>query len=148
MIITLLVTIAAMFLIQTLLGMGQVKNFNKYYSEMRKEGKVSIGRSKGLIRTGVVLLISIDQKARIKKVKRMQGLTVFTRFKDLNGLEGQHLLKIDEQSLNQFDRFTVKAIIDAQHVYRIVQAGGEPPKPKSPLQSVLQVFKRKEEVNS
>ncbi|MFC7061070.1 transcriptional regulator GutM [Halobacillus seohaensis] len=146
MIFALLMTIASMFLIQTVLGMGQVKNFNKYYSEMRSEGKVSIGRSKGLIRTGVVLLISIDQKARIKRVKKMQGLTVFARFKDVDGLEGQHLLKVDNQVLDHFDRFTTKALTDAQHVYRVVQAGGEPPKPKSPLQSVLKLFKRKEEV--
>ncbi|WP_158734878.1 transcriptional regulator GutM [Alteribacillus sp. YIM 98480] len=149
MILVLLAIVAIIFILQCILGFWQVKNFNLHYAELRKHGKVAIGRSKGLIRTGVVLLISIDNNTRIKQVRKMQGVTVFARFKNMKSLEGSHLLKPDNKALNQMDRFTKKAYEDAQHVYRIIQAGGEVPKPKSPLEKLFSVMqKKKGEVSS
>ncbi|WP_173915270.1 transcriptional regulator GutM [Halobacillus sp. Marseille-Q1614] len=147
MIFTLLGLIAIMFILQSVLGYGQLKDFNKNYNEMRCQNKVSIGRSKGLVTTGVVLLMRIDQKARIIETRKMQGTTIFARFKTFEKLNGKQLLKIDEETLAQVDRFTRKAIRDAQHTYRIIQAGGEPPKPASPVEKLLNLFKKKGEVS-
>ncbi|WP_431802339.1 transcriptional regulator GutM [Halobacillus andaensis] len=147
MIFTLLGLVAIMFILQSVLGYGQLKDFNKNYYQMRSQNKVSIGRSKGLVTTGVVLLMKIDNKARILETRKMQGTTVFARFKKFEKLNGKHLLKIDEESLDQVDRFTRKAIRDAQHTYRIVQAGGEPPKPSSPVEKLFNLFNKKGEVS-
>ncbi len=136
-----------MFILQSVLGYGQLKDFNQNYNDMRSQHKVSIGRSKGLVTTGVVLLMRIDKKARIIETRKMQGTTVFARFKSFEKLNGKHLLEIDEETLGQVDRFTKKAINDAQQTYRIVQAGGEPPKPASPVEKLLNLFKKKGEVS-
>lgn len=122
-------------------------DFNKNYNEMRSQHKVSIGRSKGLVTTGVVLLMRIDQNARILETRKMQGTTIFARFKSFEKLNGKLLLEIDDKTLDEVDRFTKKAIRDAQHTYRIVQAGGEPPKQASPFERLLNLFKKKGEVS-
>lgn len=136
-----------MFILQSILGYGQLKDFNKNYNEMRSQHKVSIGRSKGLLTTGVVLLMRIDKSARIIETRKMQGTTIFARFKAFDKLNGKHLMKIDEELVNQVDRFTKKAIRDAQHTYRIVQAGGKPSKPTSPVEKLLNLFKKKGKVS-
>nr|WP_242517732.1 transcriptional regulator GutM [Halobacillus sp. GSS1] len=147
MILFVLGLVAIMFILQSLLGFGQLKNFNENYNEMRSQSKVSIGRSKGLVRTGVVLLMRIDKNQTIIETRKMQGTTVFARFKNFNMIDGKQLLKIDEETLSKVDRFTRKAIKDAQHTYRIIQAGGEPPKPTSPIEKLLNLFKKKGEVS-
>lgn len=136
-----------MFILQSILGYGQLKDFNKNYNEMRSQHKVSIGRSKGLVTTGVVLLMRIDKSARIIETRKMQGTTIFARFKSFEKLNGKHLLEIDEKTLDEVDRFTKKAIRDAQHTYRIVQAGGEPPKSESPIGKLLSIFRQKGKVS-
>ncbi|MBB6451112.1 DNA-binding transcriptional regulator of glucitol operon [Geomicrobium halophilum] len=139
------------FLIQSALGFWQIKNFNQRYAVMRSEGKVAIGRSRGLFRSGVVLLLSVDNSAKIIRAEKMQGLTIFARFKPVYHLENQYLLKTEEDVERKLDRFSKKALNDARHVYRVVKAGGEVPKPKSPFEKlfsgVTRLFTGKREVN-
>lgn len=129
--------VMAAWVLQTILGAGQLKDFNKNYSAMREEGKVSIGRSKGVVRTGVVLLMGIDNRHRIKRAKKMQGLTIFAKFKDYSVLEGQDLLSVDPEIYEKMDRFTQKAFDDAVDVYRKVAKGEEIPKRKSPFGKLI-----------
>lgn len=63
-ILILMGAIMVAWIIQTVLGSTQVKNFNKHYTELRSLDRVSIGRSKGIFRSGVVLLMSIDKKQK------------------------------------------------------------------------------------
>lgn len=76
------------FLLQSVLGFWQIKHFNNRYRSFRQEGQVAIGRSKGIIRTGVILLLLVDRKANIIRAERMQGMTIFARFKELPSLKG------------------------------------------------------------
>ncbi|SDY29079.1 transcriptional regulator GutM [Salimicrobium album] len=148
MIFLILAVIAVMFIVQTFFGYWQVKNFNKNYGEMKSQNRVAIGRAKGLITNGVVLLIRIDRQAVIQEVRKMQGTTVFARFKKMDALNGKHLLKLEEGSVPKLDKFTWKALKDAQHVYKVVQAGGEPAQPTSIFQKITGLFKKKGEVNN
>ncbi|WP_059102982.1 transcriptional regulator GutM [Shouchella shacheensis] len=134
------------FLLQSVLGFWQMKNFNQQYTLMRSEGKVAIGRSRGFIRTGVVLLLSVDKQANIVRAEKMQGLTIFARFKPVDALANQPLFRTSPEVEGKLDRFSKKALDDARHVYRIVQAGGEVPKPKAPLEKVVTMFTKKREV--
>lgn len=145
MIFLLLAVIGGCFILQSFLGFWQIKNFNYHYRELKSEGKVAIGRSKGIVRTGVVLLIAVDNQARIKEAKKMQGLTVFARFKEAPELQHENLMDIPEEKIDNMNRFYRKAIWDAQHVYRLVQAGHEVPKPSSPAEKILSVFTRKKQ---
>lgn len=145
-VLLLIIGLGGGFLLQTVLGFWQIKNFNTHYYAMRQEGKVAIGRSRGLLRTGVVLLLQVDDKATIQRAKKMQGVTIFARFKSVPALEGEHLFKMDTQKEKKLDRFSKKALQDARHVYRVIQAGGEVPKQKSLLEKVSSIFIKKREV--
>lgn len=128
------------WILQTALGSVQVKNFNKHYMALRNEGRVSIGRSKGILRSGVVLLMSIDGKRKIQTAKKMQGLTIMARFKDFSILEGQDLLHIDEAVYNQMDRFTKQAFDEAVDIYKRVAKGEEIPESKTPFGKLASSF--------
>ncbi|GGJ98985.1 DeoR family transcriptional regulator [Lentibacillus kapialis] len=130
------------WVLQTLLGSTQIKNFNKHYNALRSQGKVSIGRSKGIFRSGVVLLMSLDNKRRIRTAKKMQGVTILARFKDYSILEGQDLLHIDEAVYNKMDRFTQKAFDEAVEVYTKVSKGEEIPPSKSPFGKLVSNFSK------
>lgn len=141
-IILLMVAIMGAWILQTLLGSTQVKNFNKHYIELRKNGRVSIGRSKGMFRSGVVLLMSIDNKRMIQTARKMQGLTIFARFRDYSLLEGQDLLHIDPEVYKKMDRFTKQAFDEAVDVYKKVGKGEEIPASKSPFGKLISGFNK------
>lgn len=136
------VAIMAAWVLQTSLGTFQIRNFNKHYTAFKRNGKVSIGRSKGIFRTGVVLLMSVGHGRRVNAAKKMQGVTIFARFKDYDLLEGQDLLHVEPSVYNQMDRFTRKALDEAVEVYKRVAKGEEIPPAKSPFKKLLSNFSK------
>lgn len=141
-IVILMVAIMVAWILQTVLGSTQVKNFNKHYTELRSAGRVSIGRSKGIFRSGVVLLMSIDNKRKIQIAKKMQGVTILARFRDFKLLEGQDLLHIDKDVYEKMDRFTKQAFDEAVDVYKKVARGEEIPPSQSPFGKLVSSFSK------
>lgn len=141
-IVILMVAIMVAWILQTVLGSTQVKNFNKHYTELRSAGRVSIGRSKGIFRSGVVLLMSIDKKRKIQIAKKMQGVTILARFRDFKLLEGQDLLHIDKDVYEKMDRFTKQAFDEAVDVYKKVARGEEIPPSQSPFGKLVSSFSK------
>lgn len=107
------------------LGLLQIRAFNKKYIELRRKGKVAIGKVKGNLRAGTVVLIAIDENCNIIQAEKIQGLTVFARLKAMKNLVGENLLKIDPAVLDEFDKLTLLAVEDAINNYRAVTEGGE-----------------------
>jgi DNA-binding transcriptional regulator of glucitol operon len=120
-----IVLIGIAWLIQSILGFLQIRHFNKKYSEMRAMGRVAIGKRTGLFRAGTVVMFCIDKKNKILKAAKMQGVTVFSRVKDLKGFEGKYLLKVSEEDFKGVDKLTRLAIADALNSYDIISKGGE-----------------------
>lgn len=125
MILYLILLIGAAWLVQSLLGFMQIKHFNKKYTEMRSMGRVAIGKKTGVFRAGTVVMFAIDKRNKILKAAKMQGVTVFSRVKDLKGFEGKYLLKISEEDFKGVDKLTRLAIADALRSYDIIAQGGE-----------------------
>ncbi|MFC0273271.1 transcriptional regulator GutM [Metabacillus herbersteinensis] len=121
----LIVLIGLAWLIQSILGFFQIRHFNKRYAEMRSMGRVAIGKRTGMFRAGTVVMFCIDKRNKILKASKMQGVTVFSRVKDLNGFEGKYLLKISEEDFQGIDKLTRLAIADALRSYDIISQGGE-----------------------
>ncbi|MBD1379514.1 transcriptional regulator GutM [Metabacillus arenae] len=117
--------IGAAWLLQSILGYLQIKHFNKKYAELRKIGRVAIGKKTGMFRAGTVVMFAIDRNANILKSAKMQGVTVFSKVKKLKGFEGKNLLKISENEFNRVDKLTSLAIKDAMRSYHIISQGGE-----------------------
>jgi len=141
LILLFIILLASGFLLQSILGVFQIKNFNKHYSELRKVGRVAVGRSKGIFRSGVVLMLALDPKANIIQAEKMQGLTIFARCKRVHRLDGQPLLYVDADAVESMDPFLKKALKDAQKTYEIIMSGGSVEETKSPIRSIFGLFK-------
>ncbi|MGK0555362.1 transcriptional regulator GutM [Macrococcus capreoli] len=135
--IILIVMLAIGFGVQYVLGIFQIKNFNKNYIEMRENGRVSIGRRPSIFKSGTLVLIQINGKNEIEEMRYMQGVTVFAKFKKLKGLEGKKINQIKFQDLSHYNKLLTKAILDAQHTFNVIQSGGEIKSIPSPLMRVV-----------
>jgi DNA-binding transcriptional regulator of glucitol operon len=120
-----LILVGFSWLLQSILGFLQIKHFNKKYTELRKLGRVAIGKKTGLIKAGTVVMFAIDRKNNILRASKMQGTTVLSRVRNLNGFEGKNFLKLGEEDLYQVNKLTRLAIEDALDSYHIIAKGGE-----------------------
>ena len=63
------------FILQFLFQMVQMRSFNKYYTRLRKMGRVAIGKAKGGFHAGAIVMFAIDQDGVILKGCFMRGFT-------------------------------------------------------------------------
>jgi len=106
-----------------LFGLMQIKDFNKNYIELRRIGKVAIGRKKGYLQAGTIVLILIDEDGIVVCSRKMQGVSVFARVKEFKGLEGRSLSNITKEELKGFNKLMRVAILDAIKIYSIFKGG-------------------------
>jgi glucitol operon activator protein len=125
LVVYLIILIGAAWLVQSIFGFIQIKHFNKKYAEMRSLGRVAIGKKTGAFRAGTVVMFAIDKRNKIIKAAKMQGVTVFSRVRELKCFEGKYLLKISEEDFKGIDKLTKLAIADALRSYDIISKGGE-----------------------
>lgn len=52
------------YLLQVVLGMKQIKHFNQTYQELRRKGKVAIGRRAGKVKAGTIVLFAVNKKGQ------------------------------------------------------------------------------------
>ncbi|WP_139345048.1 transcriptional regulator GutM [Virgibacillus pantothenticus] len=121
----LIILIGLAWLTQSIFGFLQIRHFNRNYAELRALGRVAIGKRTGLFRAGTVVMFCIDKQDRVIKAKKMQGVTVLSRVKDMSGFSGKKLLKMKESDYNHVNKLTKIAIQDAINSYNILSKGGE-----------------------
>lgn len=83
MLLWLVVAAVTVWILQTVLGLWQFKKFSNHIRDLRREGRVAIGRAKGGFQTGVVVLLVIDDYCKIIKGEVMEGRTVFAGSRNL-----------------------------------------------------------------
>ncbi len=127
------------FVFQTILGFFQIKHFNQVYQELRRKGKVAIGRRSGKFRAGTIVFFAVNDEAKIIDARLMQGVTVLSKFRvkeqfigqDIHFIDHYHPLVRKENKLTQF------AMENAREIYLRVEIGDYvEEKPNSPLQNV------------
>ncbi len=134
----LLIVLAAIGLvIQYLLGIVQIKNFSKNYIELRKKGRVAIGRKPTIFRSGTLVLLQLNRQNVIESARYMQGVTVFAKFKELKGLEGRKIMTLNSNNLKGYNRLQINAILDAKNTFEIIQNGGQIETIPSPFMKVV-----------
>ncbi|WP_239719738.1 MULTISPECIES: transcriptional regulator GutM [unclassified Mammaliicoccus] len=131
--IILIIMLAVGFVIQYLLGLLQIKNFTKHYTSMRENGRVAIGRRPAIFKAGTLVLLQINNRNEIEEARYMQGVTVFSKFKKLKGLDGYKINKLRDTDLKKYNKLLIKTILDAQHTFNVIQSGGEIEKIPSPM---------------
>jgi len=104
---------------QTLLGFWQFKKFNNHIKELRREGRVAIGRARGYFASGVLVLFVIDSDCRIIRGEIMEGRTVFAGFKPFNHFNGLTLFELSENLCKtmKLSKQQTLAVISAQQEY-------------------------------
>ncbi|HDK7176252.1 TPA: transcriptional regulator GutM [Clostridium botulinum] len=112
MFIKIVIVIGLAWLLQTALGFLQFKNFNKNFRELRQKGRVVIGKNRGRVKRGSVILIAIDDNCSILESRIMKGITILARFKSMEILDNQNLHSINPNILKNLDQQTDLAIQD------------------------------------
>ena len=104
---------------QTVLGFRQFKKFNNHIKELRREGRVAIGRARGRFAAGVLVLFVIDDDCRILRGEIMEGRTVFAGFKPFEHFNGLTLFELNENLCKsmKLSRQQTTAVISAQQEY-------------------------------
>lgn len=107
------------YIFQILFGLRQIRHFNQTYSEMKKLGRVAIGRRSGRIKAGTIVLFAVDKKGQILDARRMQGVTVVARFKQMLDYLDQDIHYLDSYNplVRKENKLLQIAIEDAREVF-------------------------------
>lgn len=130
-ILIIMIFIAGAFVVQMGLGFLQIKHFSKAYAELRRLGKVAIGKRPGKIRSGTIVMFAVTNSGKILKAKKIQGVTVMAQVKDLDGFEDKNIKTLEEKDLVHCNKLLKLAILDAVHNYKTIMSGGEIPEKNS-----------------
>lgn len=114
---TFIVLGAIMWILSSLFGFFQIKDFNKNYIELRNNGKVAIGRKKGYFTAGTIVMILIDDEGIVISSRKVQGVTVMARVKTFKGLEGLALSTMTKEDIKKYNKYMRMAILDAINNY-------------------------------
>lgn len=133
---TVLISLGIAYVLQFLLTMIQMKDFNLNFRDLRKMGRVAIGKKKGGFVAGSIVMFAIDDKGIILKGMCLSGVTVLARFKEINDFNGVDITTITEEQVKSYSKQVQKAILDASSNYITITNCGEIEEEKSPLQKL------------
>jgi glucitol operon activator protein len=106
------------WIIQSVLGFRQLRHFNQRFKLLQKEGRVVVGKSKGRVTAGVVLMFCLDQDCNIIRGEKMEGFSIFAKLKPFNSFNHLNLLELEECDCNGLGKSTNKAVMNAIENYR------------------------------
>lgn len=132
------------YVLQLILGLQQLKHFNKTYLELRKKGRVAIGRRSGKIKSGTIVMFSVDDTGKVLDARKMQGVTVLAQFKMMPDYIGQDIHYFDAYNplVRKENQLLQIAIEDARELYLRVESGNYKEVPKSaPLLDIASQWK-------
>ena len=126
--------LGAMFLLQAVLSVFQMRHFSKEFIKLRRRGKVACGRKSGGFHAGAIVMFLIDGDGVIQEGKKLMGVTCFARVTDLPGFKGKFVGGLTDADLPKYGKNLRKAILDASSTYNKFMAGEVIPEPPSPFQ--------------
>lgn len=126
--------LGAMFLLQGVLSVIQMRHFSREFVKLRREGKVACGRKSGGFHAGAIVMFRIDEDGVIQEGKKLMGVTCFARVTSLPGFEGKFVGGLTEDDLPRYGKNLRKAVLDARDTYNKFMAGEVIPELPSPFQ--------------
>ncbi|BBN97753.1 transcriptional regulator GutM [Sporolactobacillus terrae] len=141
----LMIFIGGAFLLQIFLGYFQIKHFSNVFVDMRRKGKVAIGRKKGHFRSGTIVFFNVTDTGQIFDARKMQGVTILARFQTMKALIGENIQTLPEAKLKGFNKLLQQAIADSVHNYTVVANGGtiEQSNARTPLSGASMMIKNR-----
>lgn len=135
----LLISLGIAFILQFIFASIQIKDFNRNYKNLRKKGRVAIGKYKGAIIAGSIVMFAIDDEGKILEGAYISGVSILARFKKINALNGENIGEIKKE-LNLAKPVT-KAIENASNNYKRIINGEEIKPEKSPIGKITNSLK-------
>lgn len=117
MLIGFIVLAVVMWILQTMLAIRQFNQFNRHIKELRKSGKVAIGKAKGKIRAGAIVMFLIDDELNIVKGEIMNGFTSLATIKEFNNFNGVNLLDLESDMCKGLGKQVTEAVIATRKDY-------------------------------
>ena len=115
---------AVLWGLQFLLAHFQVKNYYRTIKEMslRKSGYLGVGKSKKRFGKGVVIVLVSDENDIVVDAKKMEGVTVFSRFDGFSDVVDEKLSNLLSFSA---ERALQEAILNAIEKIEITKGNKE-----------------------
>lgn len=131
------------FAVQYLLTYFQLNDFNRNYRRLRRIGRVVIGRKKGALRAGSIVMFAIDNNDKVVEGACLQGITIVARFKDFNCFNGLKVNTINRNDCKsiRLSKSVTNAVLDGVLNFKTVSRGEEIPMPESPFGKLAKKFK-------
>ncbi|SHJ36716.1 glucitol operon activator protein [Geosporobacter subterraneus DSM 17957] len=102
-----------LLILQGVLSFNQIKNYQIRIKELKKKGLVGIGREKGLLRAGNITILVCNKQGKIIAAEKMEGITVFSRFREIDSLKGMTLQQLKEIYTDKKKNIGAKAMLQA-----------------------------------
>lgn len=115
------------------LALMQSKDYTSAYTTLKRRGRVAIGKKKGLLTTGAIVMFLLDENGTIIEGKRLTGITVLARFRHFTEFDGFRLAVIETSKDRRFTKSVRLAIDNARDNYLYWTSGHKPPEPLGPL---------------
>ncbi len=131
-----LIGFALVYVTQTVLALRQSKNYTTTYTSLRRRGRVAIGKKKGLLTTGAIVMFLIDESGTIVEGTRITGVTVLARFRPFPAFDGLPITELEASGDRQLTGSVRAAVNNARDNYLFASTGNVPPEPPGPLTQI------------
>lgn len=132
-----IIAIGISWVVQSFLSFKQTKAFTELFVDMRRRGKVCMGKFRGGIVQGAIVMFLLDDEGVIVTGQRLHGISVLARFRAFDDFDGAHMSRVDAQLAARHGKSLTKAVANARDNYRIISGGGEAPEPPTALSRTL-----------
>jgi glucitol operon activator protein len=133
---------AVVYCTNMVLALMQSKNYTTAYTVLKRRGRVAIGKKKGLLTTGAIVMFLLDEDGTIVEGTRLTGITVLARFRGFPDFEGLPLASIDAGGDRRFTRSVRLAIDNARDNYLWWMTGQTPQDPPGPLSQLADALRK------
>ncbi len=134
---TLLIAIGLAWVVQSWFSFKQTQAFTKLFVALRRKGRVAMGKFRGGLVAGSIVMFVLDDDDRIVEGHRLGGVTVLARFKPFDDYNGQFAGMIDPTASASLGKPVVKALANLRDNYRVVVGGGTPAEPPTAVGRLL-----------
>ncbi len=138
----LIAAFAIIYVVQLVLGMRQAKDYTAEFARLRKRGHVALGKRKSLVMSGAIVMFLLDDAGRIVEGSKLTGVTVLSRCRPLNAVNGLLMTEIPDQRPAGMSRTLWDAVLNAREVYKVVHGGGQAVEPLGPFAQAWATIRR------
>lgn len=125
------------WIFQSFLSFKQTKAFTDLFVNLRKKGRVAMGKFSGGLVAGSIVMFVLDDDDRVVEGHRLNGITVLARFNQFDLYNGRFMSMVEAGEAARYGKSVMRAVANARDNYRVVAEGGVPAEPPTALARAL-----------